>query len=109
MKPQRRISAKLICCRAPITRAPITANRMSPYIASAERRVNNHMNISKLRPRLLRGRVLDFVAILASKCRAQDREHRNAENGDENRPLQPDSFALVLPRFWPQIEKGNAQ
>src|SRR5215208_5167571 len=107
MKPQRRISAKLICCRAPMIRAPITATRMSPYIASAERRVNNHMNISKLRPRLLKGRILDFIAILASKGRAQDRKHRNAENGNENRPLQPDRFLLIFPRLGPQVEERN--
>src|SRR5215208_4451745 len=101
MKPQRRISAKLICCRAPMIKAPITASRMSPYIASAERRVNNHMNISKLRPRLLKGRVLDLTAILTSKCRAEDCKHCNTKNGDEDRPLQPDSLTLVLPRLGP--------
>src|SRR5512138_309111 len=107
MKPQRRISAKLICCRAPMIRAPITANRIKAYIASAERRVKSHMNISKLRPRLAKGRVRDLVAMSASQCRSDDRIGGDGKDRDEDRPLQPDRFVLVFPEARPQVEQRD--
>jgi hypothetical protein len=49
-------------------KAPMIARRIKPYIANAVKRVKNHMNISKLSPRLFRGRTRGFVvAILASQ------------------------------------------
>src|SRR5512134_3063051 len=94
MKPQRITSARFISLRAPITSAPPIAKRINAYIPSAERRVNSHMNISKLRPRLVRGRVLDLVAMLASR-RADDYKYRDEEDRDKERPLHPDRLALV--------------
>ncbi len=71
--------------------------------------MKSHMNISKLRPRLVRGRVRGLVAILASKGRAQDRIGRNAKDRKEDGPLQPDSFLLVFPQPGPQVEKRDPQ
>src|SRR6266487_3695236 len=110
MKPQRKISAKLIWLRAPITKAPITANRIKPYIAKAERRVKSHINISKLSPRLVKGRVRDFAfAMSASHGRANNHKCRDPENGNKDRPFQPDRFVLVLQQLGPQIHNGDPQ
>src|ERR1043165_9421698 len=76
MKPQRKTSAKLIWLRAPMIKAPMIAIRIKPYIANAERRVNSHMNISKLKPRFERGNVLALVAMLTSR-RTDDDEDCN--------------------------------
>src|SRR4030067_994426 len=96
VNPQRITSAKFMSLRAPIINAPMIAIRINPYIASAERRVNIHIIISKLRPRFERGRVPDLVvAMLTSQCSAHDNEDSNSEKGDEDRPLHPDRFALV--------------
>src|SRR6266540_2812787 len=110
MKPQRKISAKLIWLRAPITKAPITANRIKPYIASAEKRVKNHMNISKLSPRLAKGRTLGFtLAMSTSQRRLNDHEGGNPKDRNKDRPFHPDGFLLMLQHFGPQIEDRNAQ
>src|SRR5829696_5056949 len=89
--------------------APITATRMSPCIARAERRVNIHMNISKLRPRLAKGRVRDLAAILASQCRNDDYIRSNAKDRNKDRPLQPDGLLLVFPQFGPQVKECDAK
>src|SRR5581483_5242009 len=97
MKAQRITSARFICVRAPMINAPITAMRISPYIASAVRRVIIHMNISKLSPRLVRGRVLDFVvAMSTSQRRMNDHEDGQTINGQKDRPFDPDGFARMF-------------
>src|SRR5512142_2152793 len=104
MKPQRKISAKLISLRAPMIKAPMIARRIKPYIASAEKRVKSHMNISKLRPRLLMGRTLGLVvAMLTSQRRADDHKRRNPKQWDKDRAFEPERFILMLQRFGPQI------
>src|SRR5512138_2575468 len=81
MKPQRSTSARFISLRAPMTSAPMIAKRISAYIASAVRRVNIHIAISKLRPRFARGRVLGLVVAMLASCRAErcpeDDKHGN--------------------------------
>src|SRR5512139_191912 len=110
MNPQRRISAKLISPRAPIHRAPSTANRIKAYMASAESRVNIHMAISKLRPRFFRGRTLFvLVAMSASQRRIQDQKSRDPKYRDKDRPFDPDGFCLVLQEPGEQVDDGNAQ
>src|SRR5574338_705664 len=110
MNPQRRTSAMLIWPRAPIHRAPSTANRIRPYIARAERRVNIHIAISKFNPRFFKGSTLGFVvAMSASQRRGQDHKGRDPKDRDKYRPLHPDGFALVHQRLGKEINDGNAQ
>src|SRR5574339_153638 len=109
MNPQRSTSTKLISLRAPIISAPKMAKRISAYIPSAERRVNNHMNISKLRPRMDKGRVLGFVLAILASCRADDHKDSNRKKGNEHRPYHPNRFPLIGKKFWKQINDGNTQ
>src|SRR6476469_5425886 len=95
MNPQRSTSAKLIWLRAPMYRAPRIANRMMAYMPRAERRVNSHMNISKLRPRFERGRVLDLVTVMLTSRGSDDHKDRDREKRNEDCPLHPDGFALM--------------
>src|SRR5512143_324569 len=104
MKAQRMKSAKFMPVRAPMTRAPIMPIRMKAYMASAVSRVKNHMAISKLRPRWESGRVLDLAAMLHSQPGPDDHVDREAENGDEHSPFQPDRLALVGQQLGPQVE-----
>src|SRR5690242_10437972 len=99
MNPQRSTSAKLISLRAPMYKAPRIANRMMAYMPSAERRVNNHMNISKLRPRFERGRVLDLVVAMLPSRRSDDHKDRDREKGNKDCPLYPNGFTLM----WNQL------
>src|SRR5215204_6463855 len=91
-------------------KAPITANKIKPYIASAERRVNIHMNISKVRPRLVRGRTFDFVvAILASQRRLKNHESCYPKNRNKDCPFHPNGFLLMLERLRPKIHDRDTQ
>src|SRR5512133_2991068 len=109
IKPQRITSARFIWVRAPMINAPIMANRINPYIASAERRVKYHIIISKVRPRLESGKVLDFIAMLASRRSAENHKNSDSINRQEDRPFDPDRLALILDQFWPQIKNRNPQ
>src|SRR6185503_14830854 len=95
MNPQRSTSARFMLLRAPITRAPMIANRIRAYIPRAERRVKSHMNISKLRPRFERGRVLGLVVAILASRRAKDHENGDGENREKDRPLHPDRLTLM--------------
>src|SRR6185436_19472096 len=103
MNPQRSTSARFMWLRAPMISAPMIAIRINPYIARAERRVNSHINISKLRPRFDRGKVRDLTAMLTSQCRAHDNEYGNSKKGDKNRKLHPDCFALMHKQLREQV------
>jgi hypothetical protein len=69
------------------------------------------MAISKLRPRFFNGRTLGFVfvAMSASHRRGQDHKSRDPEDGDKDRPFDPDSLCLMLQKLGKQIDDGNAQ
>src|ERR1043165_600823 len=95
IKPQRSTSAKLIWLRAPMINAPMIASRINPYIASAVRRVNSHMNISKFRPRFERGKVLDLVVAMLTSRRADDHEDGNRVKRNKDCPLHPNGFLLI--------------
>ena len=70
VKAQRIRSAKFMLVRAPMTSAPMMANRTRAYMPSAERRVNSHICASKcLRPRWLKESVRDFVVIVSLRPR----------------------------------------
>src|SRR6266498_4313944 len=110
MNAQRITSAKFIWLRAPMTSAPIIPNRINAYIANAESLVKSHISISKFMPRWERDKLLDLSSlILRSHCSADDGQNGNAVGGNENRPLDPNSFTLMLDQLWKQIKDGDAQ
>src|SRR5574341_478975 len=108
MKAQRIRSAKFICVRAPRISAPMIPLRINRCIARAERRVKNHMIISKLKPRWNRDRFLGFIRLISASSQrsADDDDDSSAVEGQEDGPFHPNGFTLVLDQSRPQVENG---
>jgi len=47
--------------------------------------------------------------MLPSQRSADDRQNSNAIGGDEDRPLDPNGFAMVFDQLWKQVEDGDPQ
>jgi hypothetical protein len=47
--------------------------------------------------------------MLASQRSVNDDEHRDTINGQEDRPLYPYGFTMMLKQFWKQVKNGDAQ
>jgi hypothetical protein len=47
--------------------------------------------------------------MLPSHRSADDSQNGNAKDRQENRPLDPNGFALMLDQFWKQVEDGDPQ
>jgi hypothetical protein len=72
--------------------------------------VNSHMNISKLRPRFFRGRVLGFVA----PCQPPNAVLRMTKTAMPNRGMKTAHSTQMASRecsssFGPQVEDGDPQ
>ena len=79
-------------------------------MANAVRRVNNHINVSKFMPRWERVKFLDLGSLmLPSQRSADDSQNGNAKGRQENRPLDPNGFAMMFDQFWKQVKDGDAQ
>jgi hypothetical protein len=44
-----------------------------------------------------------------SQRRINDDEHGDAKNGQEDRPLYPNGFTMMLKQFWKQVKNGDTQ
>jgi hypothetical protein len=47
--------------------------------------------------------------MLSSQCSADDRQNGNAIDRQENRPLDPNGFAVMFDQFWKQVEDCDPQ
>jgi hypothetical protein len=47
--------------------------------------------------------------MLPSHRSADDSQNGNAKDWQENRPLDPNGFALMLDQFWKQVKDGDPQ
>jgi hypothetical protein len=86
-----------------------TLKRIKAYMPNAERRVKSHINVSKFMPRCERDKFLDLVLLmLASQRSSDDDEDGETKNGQENRPLYPNGFTMMLKQLWKQVKNGDA-
>jgi hypothetical protein len=80
------------------------------YIARAESLVKSHINVSKFMPRREKVKFLDLGSlILPSQSSFDNDQSGNTIDGEENRPLDPNGFALMLDQFGEQVKDGDAQ